>query len=268
MSADPSTAVPEVVRANRQLAPNEPFTFSCHPGLDCFNTCCADVSIVLTPFDVLTLARALGLTTRELLARHTVTPVTKDLKLPMVLLEMGSEPARRCPFVGEKGCTVYEARPWACRMYPLGMAIPPARAGEQPEPLYFLFEDDFCHGRAAGPTWTVERWREDQGAAERDRLDAGFRDLVTHPWFIGGRTLDERRRKMLFTACYDLDTFRSFVFESSFRERFELEPELVERLRTDDLALLDFAYRWLRFALFAEPTLRVREPASPPRRMT
>ena len=25
------------------------------------------------------------------------------------------------------GCQVYEDRPWACRMYPLGMAIPPAR---------------------------------------------------------------------------------------------------------------------------------------------
>ncbi len=265
MTAD-AAVVPEVVRSNRRLEPGERFTFACHRGLACFNTCCADVTIVLTPLDVLSLARRLDLTTREFLSRHTVTPVSKDLKLPVVVLEMGPEPERRCPFVGEQGCTVYEERPWACRMYPVGMAIPPARAGEQPEPLYFLFEDEFCHGRVEGPEWTVERWRGDQGADERDRLEAGFRDLVTHPWFIGGRTLDERRRQMLFTACYDVDTFRTFVFESSFCDRFELEPDLVEQLRTDDLALLDFAYRWLRFALFAEPTLRVRREAPSPRR--
>ena len=43
-------------------------------------------------------------------------------------------------------------------------------------------------------------------------------------------------------------------------DRFlELEPELVEQLRTDDQALLEFGFRWLRFALFAEPTMKVRE---------
>jgi hypothetical protein len=66
---------------------------------------------------------------------------------------------------------------------------------------------------------------------------------------------------MFFTACYDLDRFRSFVFESTFLERFELDDELVESLRNDDDALLRFAFRWLRFALFAEPVLPVRDSA-------
>ncbi len=67
---------------------------------------------------------------------------------------------------------------------------------------------------------------------------------------------------MFYTACYDLDTFRAFVFESIFLERFELEPELLEELKTNDEALLRFAFRWLRFALFAEPTVKVREGAA------
>ncbi len=64
---------------------------------------------------------------------------------------------------------------------------------------------------------------------------------------------------MFYMACYDLDSFRSFVFESSFRERFELEPDLVEKLGADDAALLRFAFRWLRFALFGEPTMKPRQ---------
>ena len=96
---------------------------------------------------------------------------------------------------------------------------------------------------------------------DMESLEAGFRDLVSHPWFIGGRTLDPKRMHMFYTACYDLDTFRSFVFESSFCDKFEIEPEALEELRTNDEALLRFAFRWLRFAMFAEPTMKVREGA-------
>jgi Fe-S-cluster containining protein len=258
-------AEPDVLRDKRRLAANESFSFSCHSGLPCFNRCCADVNIILTPLDVIRLARRLGLKTTEFLERHALLPVTKDLELPVVLLKMGDEPEKRCSFVGREGCTVYEHRPWACRMYPVGMAIPPARAGVEPEPVYFLFEDDFCQGHGERTGWTVEQWRRDQGVEEQEQLEAAFRDLVTHPWFIGGRKLDPRRMEMLFTACYDLDKFRSFVFDSTFLQRFELEPETVERIRSDDLELLRFGFNWLRFALFAEPTMTVRPdaPSSP-----
>ena len=82
---------------------------------------------------------------------------------------------------------------------------------------------------------------------------------MSHPWFIGGRTLDPKRMHMLYTACYDLDTFRTFVFESSFVDRFEIPSDELEELKTNDEALLQFAFKWLRFALFAEPTLQVKE---------
>jgi hypothetical protein len=181
------------------------------------------------------------------------------------MLKMRDETTKRCPFLEEQGCGVYEQRPWACRMYPLGMALPPARAGEPPEPLFFVFEDDHCQGRLQGdaPQWTADAWRRDQQVGERDELEAGFRELVSHPWFIGGRRqLDPPRVEMFHMACYDLDTFRSFVFDSSFRRRFELNPELESRLATDDEALLRFAFHWLKFALFGEPTMKLRSPAA------
>jgi Fe-S-cluster containining protein len=248
----------------QQLADDDTFPFTCHPGVPCFNSCCADVNVILTPLDVLGLARRLGLHTRDFLDQYTGNPITKDLQLPVVILKMRDEPEKRCQFLGDQGCTVYHHRPWACRMYPLGMALPPARAGVQPEPVYFVFEDDHCEGRHQDGCrhWTPSRWREDQGIVERDEVESGFRELVSHPWFIGGRQLDPRRMHMLYTACYDLDTFREFVFQSTFLERFELDPDLVNEISNDDVALLRFAFRWLRFALFGEPTVRVREAAA------
>jgi Fe-S-cluster containining protein len=256
----PEPAMPEFLRGERRLAGNETFPFTCHPGVPCFDMCCGDVNIVLTPLDVLQLSRRLGIGTREFLEEWTLNPITKDLHLPVVMLKMKDGEGRRCPLLGDKGCSVYEHRPWACRMYPLGMALPPARAGEEPEPIFFVFEEDFCQGRhqESCAEWTAETWRCDQGVTERDELEVGFRELVGHPWFIGGRRLDPRRMQMFYMACYDLDSFRSFVFDTSFRERFELEPDLVHKLGTDDEALLRFSFRWLRFALFAEPTMRPR----------
>jgi hypothetical protein len=71
---------------------------------------------------------------------------------------------------------------------------------------------------------------------------------------------------MFHMACYNLDTFREFVFNSTFLERFEVESDVQEELANNDEALLQFAFRWLRFAIFGEPLMTVREEAKAARR--
>ena len=255
--------LPDVIKDRRVIGEGEHFCFGCHPGLSCFTDCCGDINIMLTPVDVLRLARHLKMDTGDFLDTHTLTPITKELHLPVVMLKMGDDEKKKCPFVSDQGCTVYENRPWACRMYPLGMGLPPARAGEEPEPVYFLFEDDFCHGTKEKKKWSVDEWKNNQNVSEQEAIEAGFAEIVSHPWFIGGRQLDPRQIEMYHTASFNLDKFRSFIFESTFLERFDIEEELVEQLRTDDEALLKFSFRWLHFALFSERTIKVRESSGP-----
>jgi len=262
-NSDQSIELPYGLRDKRQLKIDERFQFDCHDQLDCFTCCCADVNILLTPVDVLRLSRRLGMSTTDFLGQHTITPVTKDLHLPVVMLKMNDDPGKTCPFVDKtKGCTVYEDRPWSCRMYPLGMALPPARAGVEPEPIYFLFEDDFCHGRREKKEWTAGRWLADQGITAREELEKGFYEVVSHPWFIGGRQLDPKRLEMFYMASFDLDTFRRFVFSSTFLARFDLGEDFVEKMRNSDEELLRFSPRWLRFALFGEPTIKAKDNQS------
>ncbi len=191
-------------------------------------------------------------------------PITKDLHLPVVMLKMG-DGAREALRLRQRGGLRRLRGP------ALGLPhVPPGHrpcrrpaAGEEPEPVHFLFEDDFCKGHAERRNGPSTSWNDDQRLHDQEELETGFRDIVSHPWFIGGqRQLDPKRMEMFYTACYDLDTFRRFVFDStSFTERFELEEELLEQLKTDDEALLRFAFRWLRFALFAEPTMTVTDSA-------
>lgn len=262
-SNNSASNLPEILKGRRQLGDEDTFCFGCHSGVPCFTDCCSDINILLTPVDVVRLSRRVNMETKEFLDTHTLTPITKDLHLPVVVLRMNDDEAKRCPFVNDEGCTVYEDRPWSCRMYPLGMGLPPAKAGVEPEPVYVLFEDDFCKGTKEKTAWTIQQWKENQGVLSQEELEAGFREVVSHPWFIGGRQLDPKRMEMFHTACYDVDTFRRFVFSSTFLKRFEVEEDLVEKMRTDDEEMLKFAFRWLRFALFAEPTMKVREDAAP-----
>jgi uncharacterized protein len=59
--------------------------------------------------------------------------------------------------------------------------------------------------------------------------------------------------EMFYNATYDLDKFRSFVFESTLLDRFDVDEDFVHEMRQSDEALLRFGFLWLRFALFGSP---------------
>jgi len=241
-----------------QLREDDNFSFHCHPKLKCFNRCCGDVTIVLSPYDILRMKKALGISSSEFLGEYTFVPFSPEMRLPIVMLRMGENEGRRCPFVGGDGCSIYADRPWACRMYPLGMASP-KDAAEQGEPFYFLMRERPCDGLDEKHPVSVRQWLEEQGLDEYNKYGEDFKGIALHDFFIKGETLDPKKMEMLYMACYDLDRFRRFVFESSFLDNFDIDREDVEHIRGDDLALMRFAFQWLRFCLFREPTIAIKE---------
>jgi len=242
-----------------RLGPDDEFRFACHPGVSCFNRCCRDVNIFLSPYDVLRLRRRLGMRSDEFLDRYTLLPVQKDMKTPAVVLRMNDDAEKTCPFVTDEGCGVYGDRPWPCRMYPLGLAAqkdtPDGWRGDR---FYFLQRDEECKGHEETPCWTVRRWLEDQGIDDYDEWGEAFKELTLHQFFEDGGVLSPQKLHMFFTACYDLDRFREFVFGSTLLQRFDVDEDFIEEMRYDDEALLRFAFLWLRFSLFGEPTVKPR----------
>ncbi len=252
-----------ILRDAPRLTLDDRFTFGCSRSLDCFTRCCANVSIVLTPYDVLRLKRSLGIDSSEFLDTYTLSPFTKEQKVPAVLLRMDPE-TKRCPFVTDGGCGVYADRPWACRMYPLGVAEP-----KNPSPsergFHFLIREDLCHGHDQGPTLTVRQWLADQGIEEYEMMGASFRDLMLHDFWDKDEELKPEKMDMYYMACFDLDRFRRFVFETRFLTLFEVDEARVEAIRSDDEELLEFAMQWLRFSLCGDRTMRMRKNVAPGR---
>lgn len=236
------------------------FHFRCDPSMPCFNCCCHDVSILLSPYDVLRLKRGLHMDSSEFLEKYTITMRSRSKQVPVVLLRMEDE-NQKCPFVTESGCSVYGHRPWACRMYPLGMAEPkgPNAAANR---FYFLVEEQLCKGHGAGQERSVRDWIECQQLEAFDQMQAPFLELMSHPGWNGPEPISQKQLEMYFMSLYDLDRFRRFVMETRFLDLFEVDDARVEAIATDDEDLLEFAIDWLAFSLFHEKRMKLRRPVS------
>ena len=233
------------------FGPNDPFRFDCHRDLACFKRCCRDVNIFLTPYDVLRMRRKLGLSSTEFLDGYARVLVPEETGLPVVMLKMGEDEEKTCPFLDESGCRIYTERPWSCRMAPLDMA----GEGE----YRFIFEPSQCLGRRENRKWTMGDWVKDQGLDVYDRVESRFRDFTGRLKFPEGKVPGPQVAQMFYMGCYDLDRFRRFVFESRFLEVFDLPEGMVEQIRTDDQALLQLGMAWLDFGLADINAMRVKD---------
>jgi hypothetical protein len=63
-------------------------------------------------------------------------------------------------------------------------------------------------------------------------------------------------------ACYDVDRFREFVSAESFAKLFDLPQAEKDALLADDVALLQFAFRFLRQVMFGEESIALNAEAA------
>jgi hypothetical protein len=237
--------------SRRTLSPEDRFSFSCHSGHSCFNMCCADINIFLTPYDVLRMRRATGLPSEEFLMKYTI-PLLGDDGLPLVALKMTEDERKSCPFVAAEGCKIYQDRPWSCRMYP----VFPASSREEG----FLVEGrTSCLGLREEKQWTIQEWKRAQGIDVYDSMNESYKGITFHDFFLKGNKLDRGRSRVIYMACYSLDEFKRFILDTRFLDIYDVEGEVIERLKEDEEALLNFGYRWVRFNVFGEDTLRLKD---------
>lgn len=226
------------------------FRFQCRPGVACFTRCCADVTIALTPYDVIRLKNALGISSEEFLDTYTMIIHREDRLIPLVLLKMNDD-GQRCLLVTEKGCTVYEDRPWPCRMYPLNM--------EDDGTFRVIADPVLCQGLKENETSQISEWLVDQGVVPYDEMNTLF-SSVTIPLSAQNLDIDNPQiSKMVFMALYNIDKFRDFVFKSSFLNRFEVEPARIEKIKRSDLELLKFGFDWIKFGLLGQKLFKLKE---------
>ena len=245
-----------------ELGPDSAFRFRCHKDIACFNACCRDIDLQLTPYDILRLKNRLGLSSGEFVARYTV-PFEMDAH-GMPGLKMATKPGTtECAHLTAEGCAVYEDRPAACRYYALGSMGVRKKDSPAVEEVYFVVREEHCLGHEEPHTQTVAEYRTEQGLDRYDAMNRAWRDLVLKKRSAGPTVgAPSPRSLQLFDMCsYDLDGFREFLQSPGFRRLVELPPEEARALLDDEERLLEFAMRFLAQVLFGERSIPLREGA-------
>jgi Fe-S-cluster containining protein len=226
------------------------FTFHCQAGLPCFNQCCRTPTIVLSPYDILRLKQALGITCQELLQRYTRQEIEPESNLPLVLIDPWRSVEGGCPFLGPSGCLVYAHRPAACRLFPITMGSKLTADGVVD--YYFRRDLDYCRGFDAEVQWTLESWMANQGFGEYDRGRRAWIETLLQAGLQEPGEIDALVQDLFATLAYDLDKFHRLAAEPAFLQAYGVDAEESAALQTDDLTLLRLGYSLL-------PTLLKRD---------
>lgn len=249
-----SPVVPTMVEGGHQIQ------FSCHKGISCWNACCANIDISLTPYDIVRLKKHLGITSTEFLREYTVPyEMEKDGIAGVKFRPVDGGTA--CRFMKPEGCGVYADRPTACRYYPVALLSMRKQDEYTDTQSYALVKEEHCKGHDVARTLSIDAYREEQGIPEYDELARGWRQLVLKKKSSGPTigALSLKSRQLFFMACYDIDTFHSFVESEAFGKLFAMSDDERTLILGDDVELMQFSFRFLRQVLFGEQSIAMNE---------
>lgn len=249
-----SPVVPEMCDGSKAIR------FRCHKGIACWNACCSNIDISLTPYDILRLKQRLDLSSGEFLQQYTVPYELEPGGIAGVKLRP-VENGTACRFMTPEGCSVYQDRPTACRYYPVALLAMRKQDEYTDTRSYALVKEEHCLGHDEARELTIDDYRREQGVEEYDELARGWRQLILKKKSSGPSVGKPSKRslQLFFMTCYDLDRFRAFVASEGFTEVYDLTEGESAEIIGDDAKLMLFGFRFLKQVLFGENTIPLRQ---------
>jgi Fe-S-cluster containining protein len=244
----------------RRLREKDSFYFKCHSGLSCFNQCCRNLNLFLYPYDVLRLKTHLNISSDQFIDQYVDIILRESNYFPEVLLRMSENNERTCPFLTESGCSVYPDRPDACRTFPVEQGMLFDAKSKKTKLIHFFRPPDFCQGQYEESALTPEEWARDQDAVFHNKMTSRWADIKglfqNDPWGTEGPY--GTKGKMAFMAAYNSDSFREFVFNSSFLTRYKVKSSILKKIKTDEVELMKFGFTWIKFFIWGIKTKQFR----------
>ena len=240
---------------------NQTFNFACNKSVPCFTRCCRNADMFLYPYDIIRLKRHLKMTSEQFLVTHTITAFRQHPNFPSVMLKMSDTDGSPCSFLSDQGCTVYENRPYSCRAYPLEPAI--HGDGERSFKIKsYVVRHDHCLGHGKGSEWTAEQWMDDQGMKIYNKYNSAWARVASLFFSqnqLGTKGADDPNMNMAYMASYNMDTFRRFVFESSFRKRFRIPKKRLDKVKKNDTELMLLGFDWIMHFIGGQGPLKLKK---------
>jgi hypothetical protein len=184
------------------------------------------------------------------LERHTSQHIGPETGLPIITLRPDGGHQLTCPFVTPSGCRVYEDRPSSCRTYPLARIVSRARETGEISEQFMLLKEPHCLGFSHGKPQTVRHWNQNQGISIYNTFNDMLMDIISLKNRLRPGLLDNRMQYIFRMALYDLDSFRSQIFEKGILDELHLNSDRLKKVAQDDVALLKLGFQWVKKVLF------------------
>lgn len=240
-----------------EIKSDSTFRFACGPEMPCFNLCCTDLVLPLTPYDVLRITMHLKIASEDFLNTFTSIHYIPENGFPLPYLRMIEGPDSPCPFVMPFGCSIYEARPGACRAFPLGRGSKISSSYNLSE-SFFIVREEYCQGLDCGSIWTPEKWLLNENMKKYNYFNDRYMVLISN---IASRCayLSRRLATMTLLCLYQIDKFREFIKKLHIFSRLNISEQKQLLIMQEDLmgneTCLDFAFDWLEIVLSGSKSL-------------
>lgn len=227
-----------------RLSKDSKLSFQCDPSVPCFNRCCGDLNLALSPYDVLRLRFHLNIDSKTFIGKYATVSTLQGNHFPALSLRMTDNREKSCPFVTDAGCSVYRHRPGACRVYPLGRGASIDEQGDIHEE-YVLVREPHCLGFATSEQLSVSTYLEQQGMEPYVEFDNLYIQLMQH-WNQHGHPLPKPLFGKVFIAVYRPDNLHLIHSD----DRAPLSSSTSSPTLKDAEDVLKHAIQWLETQIF------------------
>ncbi len=175
-------------------------------------SCCHGMgnSIVLDPYDIFRLTKNLNITFEQLLAGKIELNVVDGIILPNLKMSGNLE---SCAFLNERGrCSIHEARPGICRIFPLG------RYYENHSFTYFLQVNE-CKN-SSSTKMKVGNWIDTKDIEENEQFITSWHYFLNDVESIIKKTTDDTQIKNMNMYLLHIFYLKAYAFDDDFYSQF------------------------------------------------
>jgi len=153
-----------------ELKPEDTFRFECKM---CGN-CCRNRGepILITGADIYGIAKGLGTTTMDVVAKKTVGCIGTNSHIPTLVLKERLDGS--CSLLRNGRCMVHQNKPTVCALSPLGR-YHDSRDGR----FHYFMNTESCQlGEKNGKVWTLQEWLDEFNICETEKLTGAWVRLI------------------------------------------------------------------------------------------
>lgn len=203
-----------------ELKPEDTFHFECKMCGGCCRN--REEPILITGADIYRIAKALGMTMMDVVAKKTEGYIGDVSHLPVLVLKERLDGS--CSLLRKGRCMVHQDKPAVCALFPLGR-FSDLRDGS----FHYFANPRSCQtGKTDGRVWTLQEWLDEFHICESEKLTGAWNRLVSGLTMVTVKMNKEKINgpllNALLAALYlDYDTSISYIEQvESHMERLKV----------------------------------------------